>query len=189
MNRTDRVVLAAALAMSLSAPVFAQQSTAPSSPILTDPAQVKKPSAGGLPEKVPFDIPYGQPIGLDLAQKLIAQATSEATRRGWKLNVAVVDPSGELVSFARMDGAMLASVRISQRKARTAASLRRETRVYYNLLETGHPYVATLDPELTASPGGFPLVSGGKIIGAIGCSGGTGDQDAAVCQTALDVLK
>jgi uncharacterized protein GlcG (DUF336 family) len=88
-----------------------------------------------------------------------------------------------------MDGAQVASVSISQGKARTAARFRRETRVFYNAYETGHPYVATLDPTLVASPGGFPLVENGKMIGAVGCSGGTGDQDAATCKAAADVVK
>jgi glc operon protein GlcG len=54
--------------------------------------------------------------------------------------------------------------------------------LFYNAFETGHGYISTLDPTLVASPGGFPLVEGGKLIGAVGCSGGTGDQDAAVCK-------
>jgi len=58
--------------------------------------------------------------------------------------------------------------------------------LFYNAFETGHPYVATLDPTLVASPGGFPLVEDGKLIGAIGCSGGTGDQDAVVCKVGAD---
>ena len=58
---------------------------------------------------------------------------------------------------------------------------RRESRVFYNQYETGHGYVQTLDPGLVASPGGFPLVENGKLVGGLGCSGGTGDQDATVC--------
>jgi glc operon protein GlcG len=61
--------------------------------------------------------------------------------------------------------------------------------VFYNAFETGHPYIGTLDPTLTASPGGFPLVEGGKLIGAVGCSGGTGDQDALICKAGADIVK
>ena len=75
---------------------------------------------------------------------------------------------------------MLASITISQNKARTAARWRRETRVLYNLYEAGHSYVGTLDPQLAASPGGYPLIEDGKIIGAIGCSGGTGEDRKSV---------
>ena len=79
-------------------------------------------------------------------------------------------------------------VPISQGKARTAARFRRESRLFYNAYEAGHSYTGTLDPGLVASPGGFPLVENGKLIGAVGCSGGTGDQDAAVCKVGAEVI-
>ena len=88
-----------------------------------------------------------------------------------------------------MEGAQIASGNVSIGKARTAARFRRETRLWYNAYETGHPYVATLDPTLVASPGGFPLVLDGKLIGAIGCSGGTGDQDALICEAGAGALR
>jgi glc operon protein GlcG len=147
------------------------------------------PSAGGTPDKMPFDIPYGTSIGLDQAKQLMAAAEAEAKKRNWKMNIAVVDTNGELVMFERMEGAQIASVPISANKARTAARYRRETRLFFNAFEAGHGYVATLDPMLVASPGGFPLVENGKIIGGIGCSGGTGDQDAVICKVAADLVK
>ncbi len=158
------------------------QAPAPAAP----PAQ---PSAGGTPDAMPFDIPYGVPVGLDRAKQVLAAAEAEAKRRNWKMNIAVVDPNGDLVHFSRMDGAQIASISIAIGKARTAARYRRESRVFYNAFETGHPYVATLDPTLVASPGGIPLIEGGKVIGAVGCSGGTGDQDAAVCKVGADTVK
>jgi uncharacterized protein GlcG (DUF336 family) len=150
------------------------------------PAQ---PSAGGTPDKMPFDIPYGQSIGADLAKKVLMAVEAESKKRGWKMNIAVSDTNGELVAFERMDGAQIGSVNISQGKARTAARYRRETRAWFNAYETGHPYVSTLDPTIVASPGGFPLVENGKIIGAVGCSGGTGDQDAAICKVGAELVK
>ena len=153
------------------------------------PAPAGPPPAGGTADGTAFDIPYGLPIGLETARKLIAAVEAEAVKHRWKLNIAVVDTHGDLVHFSRMDGAQLASVNISQGKARTAARFRRESRLFYNAFETGHAYVATLDPTLIASPGGFPLVEGGKLIGAIGCSGGTGDQDAAACKVGADLVK
>ncbi|RQH09003.1 GlcG/HbpS family heme-binding protein [Paraburkholderia dinghuensis] len=148
-----------------------------------------QPSAGGTPEKMPFDIPYGTPIGVDAAKQLIAAAEAEAKKRDWKMNIAVVDTHGDLVAFERMDGAQLASIAISQKKARTSAQFRRETRVFFNQFASGQTYVGTFGPDMVASPGGFPLVQGGKLVGAIGCSGGTGDQDAAVCKAAADTFK
>jgi glc operon protein GlcG len=152
-------------------------------------APATPPPAGGTADGMPFDIPYGAPINLETAQKLIAAVEAEAAKHRWKMNIAVVDTHGDLVAFGRMDGAQLASITISQGKARTAARYRRESRVFYNQFETGHGYVSTLDPTLIASPGGWPLIEGGKLVGAIGCSGGTGDQDAASCKAGADLVK
>jgi len=154
-------------------------------------AQAQQPAAlpAGVPEKMAFDIPYGPTITLERARQLIAAAEAEAKKYDWKLAIAVVDPAGDLVAFSKMDGTMLASTVVSQGKARTAARYRRETRVFFNAMETGHPYLATLDPTPVASPGGFPLVEGGKLIGAIGCSGAAGDQDAVACKVGADLVK
>ena len=173
----------AACAMALVGSSALAQSPTPAA------APAAPPSAGGTPDAMPFDIPYGQSIGLDKAKQVMAAAEAEAKRRNWKMNIAVVDTNGELVHFSRMEGAQIASVSISIGKARTAARFRRESRAFYNAYETGHAYVSTLDPGLVASPGGFPLVEGGKLIGAVGCSGGTGDQDAAICKVGAEVVK
>src|ERR1700691_3149641 len=111
------------------------------------------PAAGGTPDAMPFDIPYGVSIGLEHAKQVMAAAEAEARRRNWKLNIAVVDTNGELVHFSRMEGAQIASGPISVGKARTAARYRRESRLFYNAYESGHSYVGTLDPTLVASPG------------------------------------
>jgi glc operon protein GlcG len=172
--------LAACSVVVLGSPASAQ-----TPPAATPPAQ---PSAGGTPDAMPFDIPYGVSIGLDRAKQVMAAAEAEAKRRNWKMNIAVVDTNGELVHFSRMEGAQIASGPISVGKARTAARFRRESRLFYNVYETGHSYPSTLDPGLVASPGGFPLIDGGKLIGAVGCSGGTGDQDAAICKVGAEVV-
>lgn len=147
------------------------------------------PAAGGTPDKIPFGLPYGAPIGLDQAKVVLGAAEAEAKKRGWPMNVAVVDTHGDLVQFARLDGAQLASIEIAQRKARTAARWRRESRVFYNGYLAGSTYFATLDPELAAAPGGFPLVVDGRVVGAVGCSGGTGDQDSVICGAGVEALK
>ena len=145
--------------------------------------------AGGTPDAIPFDIPYGQSIGLEKAKQVMAAAEAEAKKRNWKMNIAVVDTNGEPVMFERMEGAQIASGTVAIGKARTSARFRRESRAFYNVMEAGHSYVGTLDPTLVASPGGFPLVENGKLIGAVGCSGGTGDQDAATCKVGADIMK
>ena len=152
-------------------------------------AQTPAPTPAPIPDAIPFDIPYGTHVNLETARKLIAAVEAEAVKHRWKFVITVVDPNGDLVHLARMDGAQVASVGVSQGKARTAARFRRETRLFYNAFETGHPYIGTLDHTLVASPGGFPLVENGKLIGAIGCSGGTGDQDAAACKVGADMIK
>lgn len=152
-------------------------------------APAASPPAGGTADGMPFDIPYGTPIGLETARKLVAAVEAEAAKHRWKMNIAVVDTHGDLVHFSRMDGAHLAGISVSQGKARTAARFRRETRVFYDAFESGHPYVATLDPTIVAAPGGWPVVEGGKLIGAIGCAGGTADQDAAACKAGADLVK
>lgn len=152
-------------------------------------APVTAPTGGGTADGVPFDIPYGTPVNLETARKLVAAVEAESVKHRWKMAVAVVDTHGELVHFSRMDGAMQGAVNVAQGKARTAALFRRETRLFYNAMETGHPYVATLDRTIVASPGGWPLIEGGKLIGAIGCSGGTGDQDAAACKAGAELVK
>jgi glc operon protein GlcG len=181
--------LAACAVVAISSQALAQApapAPAASPAAATPPAP---PAAGGTPDKMPFDIPYGTSIGLDKAKQVLAAAEAEAVKKNWKMNIAVVDTNGELVLFERMEGAQIASGSISTNKARTAARFRRETRVFYNGYESGHTFAGTLDPTLTASPGGFPLVEGGKLIGGIGCSGGTGDQDAAICKIGAETVK
>src|SRR5450759_2394141 len=135
--------------------------------------------------------PYGEPINLATAKKAAAAAAAEATKRKWDaFCIAVVGPSGELVYFEKLDNCQFASVTISQHKARTAARYRRPTLVWETLLGKG-PYLAyltTLD-DVIASRGGNPLIVNGKVIGAIGVSGGTGSQDNLLSLVGVDSLK
>jgi uncharacterized protein GlcG (DUF336 family) len=99
-----------------------------------------------VPEKIPFDVPYGPPISLERAQAAINAVVAEAKKRDWKMNVAVVDSGGNLVAFQRMDGAMLASIQIAEHKARAAATFRRETKVFENGIQVNNlNYLMTLD--------------------------------------------
>jgi len=141
-----------------------------------------------VPEKMPNDIPYGAPIALDHAQAAINAAVAESRKHGWKLNVAVVDSGGNLIAFARMDGAQIASIAISEHKARAAATFRRETKAFEAGIQGGNNYLITLDGVI-GSRGGIPLLEGGKLIGAIGCSGGTGSQDEVVCKVGAATVK
>jgi len=142
-----------------------------------------------VPEKMPFDIPYGAPISLERASTAVAAAVAEARKHDWKLNVAVVDSGGNLVAFQRMDGAQLGSIQVAEHKARAAATFRRETRLFEDAIQLKQNYyVMTLD-GVVASRGGIPLIEGGKLIGAIGCSGGTGSQDEVACKLGAATVK
>jgi glc operon protein GlcG len=135
-----------------------------------------------VPDKIPFDVPYGAPISLERAQAAINAVVAEAKKRDWKMNIAVVDSGGNLVAFQRMDGAMLASIQIAEHKARAAAAFRRETKFFENAIQANNVrYLMTLDGVI-ASRGGIPLIEEGKLIGGIGCSGGTDSQDEIVCE-------
>jgi glc operon protein GlcG len=141
-----------------------------------------------IPDQIPFDVPYGLPISLDRAQAVVNAAVAEAKKRNWKMNVAVADSGGNLVAFQRMDGAMLASIQIAEHKARAAATFRRPTKVFEDGINVMHlNYLLAFDGVI-ASRGGIPLIEGGKIIGAIGCSGGTDSQDEVVSKAGAAII-
>ena len=141
-----------------------------------------------VPDKIPFDTPYGPPISLERAQAVIQAAVAEAKKRDWKMNVAVADSGGNLVAFQRMDGAMLASIQIAEHKARAAATFRRPTKVFEDGVQLMHlNYLLAFD-GIIASRGGIPLIEQGGIIGAIGCSGGTDSQDEIVSEAGAAVV-
>ena len=178
MRRISLVIIAACAAATVCGEAGAQQPT---------------PSPTGVPDQMPFDIPYGNSITADRAAEVVKAVVAEATKspRNWKLAISVVDTHGELVYFYKMDSTQHGSVAISQNKARTSARYRRPTQIFNNAMQTpAGGYLITLDsPPPTASPGGFPLVEGGKIIGAVGCSGATGDQDAVACKAGAETIK
>jgi uncharacterized protein GlcG (DUF336 family) len=140
-----------------------------------------------IPEQNPYAAPYGAPITLERAQAVINAGAAECKKRGWLMNLTVVDSGGNLVAFARMDGAQLGSVDVSQHKAKAAVTFRRETKVWENGVQGGNVYQLTLD-GMIASRGGIPLVEGGKIIGGVGASGGAGSQDEVCAKAAAAVI-
>jgi len=151
-------------------------------------AQQKPNPMDVVPEKMPNDIPYGTPVSLERAQAAINAMVAESKKRGWKLNMAVVDWSGNLVAFARMDDAQIGSIAIAEHKARAAAKFRRETKGFEAGIQGGNVYLLTLD-DVIGSRGGIPIIDAGKFAGAVGCSGGTGSQDEVVCRAGVDAIK
>ncbi len=178
MRRITMIAGALCVALMTGTAAFAQ--------VPPDPANPNEaiPDAATAP-------PYGEPINTENAKKVAAAALAEATKRNWQVFcVAVVNPAGELVYFEKQDNCQNASITISQHKARTAARYRRPTVVFERLLGKGpfFAYLPTLD-DVIASRGGNPIVVGGKLIGAIGVSGGSGSQDDAVSLAGQAALK
>ena len=157
-------------------------------------AQVPPADPANPNEVVPETLtppPYGEPINLATAKKVAEAAAAEAAKRKWDaFCIAIVGPDGELVYFEKLDNCQYASVTISQHKARTAARYRRPTLVFERLMAKGafFDYLATLD-DVIASRGGNPLIVNGKVIGAIGVSGGAGSQDDTLSQAGVAALK
>jgi len=120
---------------------------------------------------------YGPDVNTAAAKKIAAGVIAECQKNSWNVAVAVVDNHGYLVYFERMDNTQYASIDIAINKAKTAATYRRPSRAFMDVINKGGPATATLGGGLTASPGGLPIMVDGKVTGAVGVSGVTGDQD------------
>src|SRR5262245_63155316 len=127
---------------------------------------------------------YGPALNTATAKKLAAGTIAECQKNQWNVAVAVVDPHGALVYFERMEDTQYASNDIAIGKARAAAVYRRPTRVFMDVINKGGPATATLG-GVYASPGGVPLMVDGKVTGAVGVSGVTGDQDEQCAKAGL----
>lgn len=148
-------------------------------------AQAQQP-ASPPPQPAPA---YGPPVTNEQAKKAVAVAVAEAKKTAYLYTFAVVDPAGDLVYFEKMDSAPTSSNEIGIGKARTAAIFKRPSKAFFDQMEAGHPYVGQLDPRIVASAGGIPLIVDGKIVGAIGVSGGAnGLMDAVAAQAGADAL-
>jgi uncharacterized protein GlcG (DUF336 family) len=134
--------------------------------------------------------PYGLPIGGDDAKKAAAAAIAEARANGWTMAAAVVDTGGHLVYFEKMDGTQTGSVAISISKARCSALFMRPTKAFQDLLAGGGDGLRVLGLEgAVPVDGGVPLVKAGKIVGAIGLSGGASSQDGQCARAGAESLK
>jgi uncharacterized protein GlcG (DUF336 family) len=127
---------------------------------------------------------YGTAINTAAAKKIAAGVLAECQKNGWNVAVAVVDNHGFLLYFERMDNTQTASMEIAVGKARSAATYRRPTRAFTDAINKGGPATATL-PGVFASPGGLPIMADGKVVGGVGVSGVTGDQDEQCAKAGL----
>lgn len=134
--------------------------------------------------------PYGTSIDIADAKKIAAMAVAEANKNSWKMAVAIVDISGDLVYFEKIDGTQAASIQIAQDKARSAARFKRPTKALQDGLAAGGAGLRLLALQgAVPVEGGLPIVMGGKIVGAIGASGGTSEQDGQTAKAGADSAK
>ena len=142
-----------------------------------------------MAQAAPPSIPYGAPIGITDAKKAMAAAEVCAARNNWGVAIAIVDSGANLVMLQRLDNAQLSSVRIAEQKARTAAEFRRPTKVFEDAVAGGGIGLRVLSFGASVAEGGVPIVSNGKVIGAIGVSGVQSHQDAQIAQAGADAVK
>ncbi len=134
--------------------------------------------------------PYGMSISLENAKKATMPALAEAAKNNWAMAVAIVDPAGNLVYYEKMDNTQLGSANVAIDKARSAALFKRPTKAFQDALAAGGEGLRILSLQgATPVEGGVPLVSDGKIVGAIGVSGGTSAQDGQCAKASVDAFK
>jgi glc operon protein GlcG len=135
----------------------------------------------------PLPNPYGAPVTTDVARKAAAAALNEAKKNGWTVAAAVVDPGGTLVYFERIDGTQNGSSEIAQEKARTSAMFKRPSKAFEDVVGGGKVNYLRLTGTIPIE-GGLPLVIDGKVVGAIGVSGGSSQQDGQCAKAGADSL-
>jgi len=146
--------------------------------------QAQSPAAPPAPPP-----PYGATISLDTAKACAAAARDSAVKHQWFMVVTVVDPGGHEVLVERMDNAQFGSVEPARQKAVTAVAFRRSTKIFEDMVASGGAALRILRlPDALPIEGGLPIVKDGKIIGGVGTSGGSAQQDGVVAQACVDAL-
>ena len=166
MYRLRPLLVAAVIFAGSAIAGSAQQPAAPSSPPTT---------------------PYGSPISLDAAKKVMTAAETEAVKNNWPMAIVILDSTGHTVMLHKLDNTQYGSIRVAEDKAQTALDFRRPSKVFEDLVAQGGIGMRTLGLRgATPIEGGFPIIVDGKIIGAIGASGGTAPQDGQVAKAGAD---
>lgn len=134
--------------------------------------------------------PYGPAISLENAKKAAAPALAEAAKNNWTMAVAIVGPAGALVYYEKMDNTQIGSAEVAIDKARSAALFKRPTKAFQDAVAAGGDGLRVLGLKgAVPIEGGIPLVVDGKIVGAIGVSGGTSAQDAQCAKAGAETIK
>jgi len=138
----------------------------------------------------PPQTPYGVPISTEMAKKVAAAAIAEAQKNKLNEAIAVVDTGGYLVYFERMQDTQTGGVELAIEKARTSALFRRPTKLFEDGVAAGGQGLRLL--RLTGAipiEGGVPIIVDGKLVGAVGVSGGSGPQDGQVAKAGAGSVK
>src|SRR6266567_6891782 len=169
MYMSKHLIVAAALFVGSAIPVAAQQPAAP---------------------PPPPTIAYGSPIGLEAAKKTMAAAEAEAVKNNWPMAIVILDSTGHIVMLHKLDNTQYGSLMAAEDKAHSAINYRRPSKVFDDLVAQGGIGLRSLALR-GASPleGGIPVIVDGKIVGAIGVSGGTSVQDGQVAKAGADAAK
>jgi uncharacterized protein GlcG (DUF336 family) len=132
--------------------------------------------------------PYGAPITLEQAKKVMAGAEAEAKKNNWPVVIAILDSGGNLVMLQRLDNTQWGSIDIAKDKARSAVALRRPTKALQDAVSQGGANLRLLNIGYSVLEGGIPIIADGKIIGSVGVSGVTSQQDAQIAQAGIDAM-
>jgi len=152
---------------------------------MTTHAQNPAPGTAAAPP-----LPYGAPIAVEVAKKAAAAALAEAKKNNWFMAIAVVDPSGTLVYYEKMDNTQIGSSQVAIDKAKTSAMFKRATKVFQDALAGGGAGLRVLGLQgVTPVEGGVPIIVNNQIIGAIGVSGAASDQDAVCAQAGAAAVR
>ena len=157
-------------------------------------AQAQQPAEpSGRPVALPGPPPpeYGPPVNNEQAKTAVDGAMAEAKKNNWHMAIAIVGPEGDLIFFEKMDGTQSSSVALAQAKARTSALFRRASKVFADQFSAGNVAFMTFPDRVRpiASEGGIPIILGGKLVGAIGVSGGTAQQDSVAATAGVNAVK
>jgi len=143
--------------------------------------------AGAQQPPPPPTTPYGPPIGLEAAKKAMAAAEAEAVKNNWPMAIVILDSTGHIVMLHRLDNTQYGSIRVAEDKAHTALDFKRPSKVFEDLVAQGGIGMRTLGLRgATPLEGGVPIIADGKIIGAVGVSGATAQQDGQVAKIGAD---
>jgi glc operon protein GlcG len=175
---TTKLLAVTALLIGLSAiPATSQQPAAPAAPAATPAAPPAAPPA------------YGTPINLEAAKKAMAASEAEAAKNNWPVAIAILDSAGHIVLLQRQDNTQYGSIQIAIDKAKTSVDFRRPSKAFEDVIAGGGAGLRVLAIR-AASPleGGVPIIVDGKLVGAIGVSGVTSQQDAQVARAGIAAI-